>query len=117
MFRREFRFKMLQTVLILTNNSYPGTEQLTSGSGCNLSHNFGHGKNHLANVFFSLNILAFLAHTSQHLLDTAYRILREALAVRRTFFNDLKALTRYMVFDSWQSLFELGVATLHFKKD
>lgn len=80
--------------------------------GYNLDHNFGHGKEHLANVFFSLNILAFLAHTAQHLLDTAYRILREALAVRRTFFNDLKALTRYMVFDSWQSLFEFMIEGL-----
>lgn len=80
--------------------------------GYNLDHNFGHGKQHLANVFFSLNILAFLTHTSQQLLDTAYRILREALAVRRTFFNDLKALTRYMVFDSWQSLFEFMIEGL-----
>jgi len=80
--------------------------------GYNLKHNFGHGKNHLANVFFSLNILAFLVHTSQHLLDTPYRILREALAVRRTFFNDLKALTRYLVFDSWYSLFEFMIEGL-----
>jgi len=80
--------------------------------GYNLDHNFGHGKNHLSNVFFSLNLLAFLVHTSQHLLDTAYRILREALAVRRTFFNDLKALTRYMVFESWESLFEFMIEGL-----
>ncbi len=74
--------------------------------GYNLNHNFGHGKSHLANVFFSLNILAFLVHTALHLLNAPYRLLRDTLAVRRTFFNDLKALTRYMVFDSWQSLFE-----------
>jgi hypothetical protein len=72
----------------------------------NLNHNFGHGQNHLANVFFSLNLLAFLIHTAQHLLNKAYHLLRDTLAVRRTFFNDLKALTRYMVFDSWESLFE-----------
>lgn len=74
--------------------------------GYNLSHNFGHGQQHLANVFFCLNLLAFLIHTVQHLLNTAYRLLRETLAVRRTFFNDLKALTRYLVFDSWESLFD-----------
>ena len=73
--------------------------------GYNLSHNFGHGQQHLANVFFSLNILAFLTHTTQHLLNKAYRLLRDTLAVRRTFFNDLKSLTRYMVFDSWETLF------------
>lgn len=73
--------------------------------GYNLEHNFGHGLNHLSNVFFSLNILAFLTHTAQHLLNKAYRLLRDTLVVRRTFFNDLKALTRYIVFDSWDALF------------
>ena len=73
--------------------------------GYNLNHNFGHGKTHLVNVFFTLNLLAFLIHTAQHLVDEAYRLLRETLSVRRTFFNDLKALTRYMVFASWESLF------------
>jgi hypothetical protein len=73
--------------------------------GYNLEHNFGHGQSHLSNVFFSLNILAFLTHTAQHLLNKAYRLLRDTLVVRRTFFNDLKALTRYSVFDSWNALF------------
>jgi len=33
-------------------------------------------------------------------------LLRETLAVRRTFFNDLKALTHYIVFESWEALFK-----------
>ena len=73
--------------------------------GYNLEHNFGHGEQHLATVLFSLNLLAFLIHTAQHLTNDAYRLLRETLAVRSTFFNDLKALTRYIVFDSWDALF------------
>lgn len=73
--------------------------------GYNLEHNFGHGQSHLSNVFFSLNILAFLTHTAQHLLNKAYHLLRDTLVVRRTFFNDLKALTRYSVFDGWNTLF------------
>ena len=73
--------------------------------GYNLQHNFGHGEQHLATVLFSLNLLAFLIHTAQHLTNGAYRLLRDTLAVRRTFFNDLKALTRYIVFDSWDALF------------
>lgn len=73
--------------------------------GYNLEHNFGHGDSHLANVFFTLNLLAFLVHTAQHLVNEAYRLLRDTLSVRRTFFNDLKALTRYTVFESWESLF------------
>ena len=74
--------------------------------GDNLEHNFGHGKQHLSNVFFTLNLLAFLVHTVQHLVNRSYRLLRETLAVRRTFFNDLRALTRYLVFTDWDSLFE-----------
>ena len=58
-----------------------------------------------SSVFFSLNILAFLTHTAQHLLNKAYRLLRETLVVRCTFFNDLKSLTRYIIFDSWDALF------------
>ena len=80
--------------------------------GYNLNHNFGHGQSHLANVFFSLNLLAFLTHTAQHLLNEVYRLLRDTLAVRRTFFNDLKALTRYIVFDSWEHLFEFMIEGL-----
>lgn len=80
--------------------------------GYNLEHNFGHGKSHLSNVFFSLNVLAFLTHTAQHLLNRAYRLLRDALVVRRTFFNDLKALTRYLVFESWESMFDFMIEGL-----
>ena len=80
--------------------------------GYHLEHNFGHGKRHLANVFFSLNLLAFLTHTAQHLLNKTYRLLRETLVVRRTFFHDLKALTRYLVFDTWESLFDFMIEGL-----
>lgn len=73
--------------------------------GYNLDHNFGHGKQHLCNVFFTLNLLSFLVHTIQHLVNRPYRLLRETLSVRRTFFNDLRALTRYVVFTDWDSLF------------
>jgi hypothetical protein len=37
------------------------------------------------------------------LLDSSYRTLREFLP-RKVFFDDLRALTRYMCFDSWQAL-------------
>jgi len=74
--------------------------------GYHLEHNFGHGAQDLANVLATLNILAFLLHTVQELLTPAYQRLRQALGARKTFFNDLRALTRYMVFDSWDALFQ-----------
>ncbi|MCL5996188.1 MAG: ISNCY family transposase [Chloroflexi bacterium] len=74
-------------------------------NGYHLEHNFGHGQQHLSTVLFSLNLLAFLIHTAQHLISEPYRLLRTTLSVRRTFFDDLRALTRYVIFDSWDALF------------
>ena len=72
--------------------------------GYNLEHNFGHGKQHLASFLASLNILSLLFHTVLDLLDDKYKLLRAYLPSRKTFFNDLRALTRYLVFDSWDHL-------------
>jgi len=73
--------------------------------GYHLEHNFGHGQQDLANILATLNMLAFLIHTIQEIIEPAYSRLRLALGARQTFFNDLRALTRYMVFDSWDDLF------------
>ncbi len=73
--------------------------------GYHFEHNFGHGHHPLSSVLCSLNLLAFLIHTILHLVDQLYRLLRETLAVRQTFFNDLRALTRYILFESWEALF------------
>ena len=73
--------------------------------GYHLEHNFGHGQQGLANVLATLNMLAFLIHTIQELTEPAYQRLRRALGARKTFFDDLRALTRYMLFDSWDDLF------------
>ena len=73
--------------------------------GYHLEHNFGHGQQDLANALATLNMLAFLIHTIQELIEPAYQRLRRALGARKTFFNDLRALTRYMLFDSWDDLF------------
>jgi len=72
--------------------------------GYNLEHNFGHGQQHLASLLATLNILSFLFHTVLDLLDQKYRLLRAHLPTRKTFFEDLRALTRYMYFDSWDHL-------------
>lgn len=72
--------------------------------GYNLEHNFGHGKHHLASFLASLNILSLLFHTVLELLDEKYKLLRAHLPTRKTFFNDLRALTRYLVFDNWDHL-------------
>jgi hypothetical protein len=72
--------------------------------GYHIKHNFGHGKAHLATVLFTLNLLAFFLHTFLLLVDTRYKAVRTALGARRTFFEDIRSLTRYQLFDSWEAL-------------
>jgi len=70
-----------------------------------LEHNFGHGSQHLSSVLLSLNLLAFLFHTVMGLVDEKYRLLRQVLRKRQTFFQDVETLLRYFLFDSWDDLF------------
>ena len=70
--------------------------------GYHLEHNFGHGKHHLSNLLLTLNLLAFLFHTVLEIFDDTYRRIREDLPSRKTFFDDIRALTRYMCFDNWE---------------
>jgi hypothetical protein len=74
--------------------------------GYHLEHNFGHGTKHLAALLATFNLLAFLLHTLLDLLDAKYRLLRQTLVSRKTFFDDLRALTRYMCFASWTHLLD-----------
>jgi len=80
--------------------------------GYHFEHNFGHGSQHLAAFLLTLNLLAFLFHTVLDLTDAKYKLLREKLRVRKTFFDDLRALTRYMYFESWEHLMDFMIANL-----
>lgn len=73
--------------------------------GYHLEHNFGHGNQYLAALLLSLNLLAFLFHTVLDLVDEQYRLLRQVLGTRRTFFQDLETLLRYFQFESWAAVF------------
>ena len=72
--------------------------------GYSLEHNFGHGKKYLSSFLATLNILSLLFHTLLELLDAKYQLIRAHLPTRKTFFDDLRALTRYLCFDSWDHL-------------
>jgi hypothetical protein len=72
--------------------------------GYNLEHNFGHGKKHLSSLLLTFNLLAFLFHTVLELMDKKYSLVRAELPTRKTFFDDVRALTRYMYFPSWEAM-------------
>ena len=74
--------------------------------GYHLEHNFGHGKEHLSSLLAAMNILAFLYHTFLSFTDEHYRLIRATLPTRKTFFDDLRALTRYMLFANWDALMD-----------
>jgi len=80
--------------------------------GYNLEHNFGHGKQHLAAVLATLNLLAFACHTVCQLGSRAWRAAMRELATRQGFFQSLRAITSYLVFASWDEL----LATLAFAR-
>ena len=80
--------------------------------GYHLEHNFGHGKQYLAAFMLSLNLLACLFHTVLEWSDDKDALLRRVLARRRTFFHDIQALMRYMVFDHWDHLMDFMIQGL-----
>jgi len=72
--------------------------------GYHLEHNFGHGKKYLSQLMLTLNLLAFLFHTVLEMMDKKYELIRSDLPTRQTFFDDIRALTRYLYFESWDEL-------------
>ena len=80
--------------------------------GYHIEHHFGHGKHYLSAVMLSLNLLAFLFHTVLEWSDDKYAVLRRVIARRQSFFNDMQALMRYMVFDDWHHLMDFMIRGL-----
>jgi len=74
--------------------------------GYNLEHNFGHGKQYLSSLLATMNMLALLCHTFLAYCDDAYQLIRAILPTRKTFFDDIRALLRYMCFPSWEAMMD-----------
>lgn len=72
--------------------------------GYHFEHNFGHGKQHLANLLATLILLAYFVHTVLDWVDERYRQVRDRLPSRRTFFEHLRTLLLYLPFDGWDEL-------------
>jgi len=83
--------------------------------GYHFAHNFGHGKQFLSMTLLTLNLLAFLFHGILQLMDVNYQLVRAELGPRKAFFNDIKALTKYLYFESFQALLAFMVEGLEIK--
>ena len=72
--------------------------------GYNLEHNFGHGKTPLASVLVVLNLLAFAFHTAAMLAVSAWKQAMAARGAVYRFFEHLRTIVAYVVFESWDHL-------------
>jgi hypothetical protein len=73
-------------------------------NGYNLEHNFGHGKKTLASILVVLNLLAFAVHTVSRLCVLAWRNAMAVGGPRYRFFEHLRSITAYTVFQDWSHL-------------
>jgi hypothetical protein len=73
-------------------------------NGYHLEHNFGHGKETLASVLVVLNLLAFAFHTVARLAVLAWRRAFVARGTAYRFFEHLRTITAYVVFEGWEHL-------------
>ena len=80
--------------------------------GYNLTHNYGHGKQFLSSLLVALMCLAFAFHTLLDLAQGTFSRLRAVLPSRREVFSDLRALLRYLAFETLSQLFAFMVAQL-----
>ena len=74
--------------------------------GYHFEHNFGHGKQHLSSLLATLIILAYLLHTVLEWMDDKYCLLRQKIPSRQRLFSDMRALTTYFCFESWEALLD-----------
>ena len=75
-------------------------------NGYNLEHNYGHGKQTLASIFLTLNLLAFAFHTAAHLAVLAWQEAVAACGATYRFFENLRTITAYVVFQHWPHLLQ-----------
>jgi hypothetical protein len=71
--------------------------------GYDLTHNYGHGQQHLSMVFYLLNLLAYVTHTVLALGDRLYQRCR-AQESRRELWNALRTLVNRTLVASWPAL-------------
>jgi hypothetical protein len=60
----------------------------------------------LSAVLATLNLIAFAIHLAAELAEITWKAAIEAAGARVRFFENLRALTAYLLFPSWHSLLE-----------
>jgi hypothetical protein len=71
--------------------------------GYELEHNYGHGKQNLSQVFYLLNLLAYVTHKILEMGDRLYQRSRQRASLRELW-GDLRSLMKTMLIESWQQM-------------
>ena len=78
--------------------------------GYELEHNYGHGKKNLSQIFYLLNLLAFLVHK---IIERGDQLYQECLGVgfaRRELWNGLRFLMHRFLVESWTQMLKMWLA-------
>jgi hypothetical protein len=71
--------------------------------GYELEHNYGYGKENLSQVFYLLNLLAYVTHRILEMGDRLYQRSRERASLRELW-GDLRSIMRTISVESWQQM-------------
>ena len=77
---------------------------ILKNQGYKLEHNYGHGQENLSEILLTLNLIAFLFHNVLELANEVYQKVRKKLVVRKSFFNEIRTLLKYIWFKDWSEL-------------
>jgi Transposase DDE domain len=74
--------------------------------GYHLEHSYGHGKQNLAALLVTFNLLAFAFHTVCDQAEHLWRLARTKAGSRAQFFGRLAAIASFLIFPSWDDLLQ-----------
>ena len=79
---------------------------MSTKTGYDLTHNYGHGQQSLSMVFYLLNLLAYVTHGVLALGDRLYQRCRMQES-RRELGNALRVLVNTVLVESWRHLLQV----------
>jgi len=82
------------------------TFNVLKNNGYNLEHSFGHGKQNLAALLITLNLLAFAFHTICDHGEALWQAARSKVSSRAQFFSNMVAITSFLIFSGWDELMQ-----------
>lgn len=77
--------------------------------GCNLEHNYGHGKKNLSAVFCLLTLLSFLIDQIQGISCNLFQSIKKQSGSFRTLWEKTRVLFEYTELSSWEYLYRFMI--------